>query len=192
MARSKKTGGWGGARFPGGAALILRCFSAGYLAFLGAAAYFFSTAEHRRLINFMSAIPYWDKYFHFFAMGTLSFFLNLVLSFRAFKVGKLPFLWGTWIVVFMSVSEECSQSYIPGRVFDIWDIAAAALGAIVLGRLAMFIYRKEFRQPILRKLRWLLRQSAQEGPIWAVFRGEGMEAWRGWKRRAKKPGQGGK
>lgn len=143
---------------------LLQCLTAAYLAFLGAAAFYFSTPEHRRMLNFMSAIPYWDKYFHFCATGMLSFFLNLVLSFRVWRVGGLPFLWGTWIVIVMSVAEEYSQSFIPGRVFDAWDIFAAACGSIFFGRLAMFIYRKEFRQPILRKVRWMVRQSIQDVP----------------------------
>ena len=169
-------------RFPGGARLILRCVTAGYLAFLGAAAYFFSTVEHRRLLNFMSAVPHWDKYFHFCAVGMLSFFVNLALSFRVLRIGKLPFLWGTWIVVFMAVSEEYSQSYIPGRVFDIWDIVAAASGAIVLGRVGMFIYQREFRQPILRKLKWLLRRSTRNAPPWIAFRGAGIGPRHWWKK----------
>jgi polysaccharide biosynthesis protein VpsQ len=157
--KAKTTPTW----YPGTAALLLRCFTAAYLAFLGLAAYYFSTMEHRRSLNFMQAIPFWDKYFHFCATGTLSFFLNLILSFRVWRIGRLPFLWGTWIVIAMAMSEEFSQSFIPGRVFDIWDIAAASAGAIVFGRLAMFIYSKEFRQPILRRLRWLVRQSTQHG-----------------------------
>jgi hypothetical protein len=170
MSGAKKKSKRRAKRFQLTAAWILWCTTAGYLAFLGVAAWFFSTTEHRRMLNFMSAIPHWDKYFHFCATGTLSFFVNLLLSFRVLRIAGLPFLWGTWLVIFMACSEEYSQSYIPGRVFDIWDLAAAAAGAIVFGRLAMFIYRKEFRQPILRKLRWFVRQSTQYGPPWVAFR----------------------
>lgn len=166
------------------AALTVRLITAGYLAFLGGAAYFFSTAAHRRMLNFMSAVPFWDKYFHFCATGMLSFFLNLVLNFRVLRIGKFPFLWGSWIVVFMAVCEEFSQSFIPGRVFDVWDIAAASLGALVFGRIGMFILQREFRQPILRKLRWFVRQSTEHAPPWIAFRGAGLGARHWWKRNA--------
>jgi hypothetical protein len=159
----------------------LRILTAAYLIFLGGAAFIFAKSEYRQLLNFMSAIPYWDKYFHFFATGTLSFFLNTVLGCRVLQIGKVGLPWGTMAVALMSVLEEWSQSFIPGRVFDIWDIAAAVSGTVVFGWLALYFHKHPLRVPEwLKKLQEL--PAADMDASWIAFRGAtaGNRHW--WKR----------
>jgi hypothetical protein len=163
----------------------LRILTAAYLIFLGAAAFIFAKSEYRQMLNFMSAIPYWDKYFHFLATGTLSFFLNIVLGCRSFRIGKLLLPWGTLAVALMSVIEEWSQSFIPGRVFDIWDICAAVSGTVVFGWLALYFNRHPVRMPAwLKKL--LEHPPAEMDATWIAFRGasSGNRHW--WKRAAER------
>ena len=155
---------------PRGMQLIVRIVTAGYLTFLGIAAYVFSKSQYRKMLNFMQAIPNWDKYFHFCATGSLCFLINTILSFRTFRIGKVRILWGTVIAMFMSITDEYSQTFIPGRVFDVWDIAAACSGAVVFGWIGLLLYEKEFKNPILRKLNVFLHQSGQQGPPWKWVR----------------------
>lgn len=158
---------------------LVQWLTLGYFIFLGVAAYVFSKSKYRRMLNFMSEIPQWDKYFHFCATGTLCFLINAVLSFRTFKIGKVRILWGTLIAMFMSITDEYSQTFIPGRVFDVWDIAAACSGAVVFGWLGLILYEKDFKNPILRKLSVFLHQSGQQGPPWK---------WVSFRRKKKKQG----
>jgi len=161
----------------------MRILTAAYLIFLGAAAFVFAKAEYRSLLNFMSVIPYWDKYFHFLATGSLSFLLNTVLGCRVFRVGKFSVLRGTAVVALMSILEEWSQSYIPGRVFDPWDITAAVSGTVIFGWIALHFHRHPPKTPTW--LTRLLEQPAAElDASWAAFRGatQGNRHW--WKRSA--------
>jgi VanZ family protein len=43
-------------------------------------------------------------------------------------------LLGSLVVVILAAAEEVSQLYIPGRSFDLLDLAADALGIWLLGR----------------------------------------------------------
>jgi VanZ family protein len=145
---------------------LMQWLTVGYFIFLGVSAYVFSKSKYRRMLNFMSSIPQWDKYFHFCATGMLCFLINAALSFRSFRIGKIRILWGTLIAMFMSITDEYSQTFIPGRVFDVWDIAAACSGAVVFGWIGLVLYEKEFKNPILRKISAFLHQSSQRGPPW--------------------------
>ena len=46
-----------------------------------------------------------------------------------------PVLLGSVAVLILAAAEEVSQLYIPGRSFDLFDLAADALGIWFLGRL---------------------------------------------------------
>ena len=61
---------------------------------------------------------------------------NGYASFMGFKPGMF---WGTLIAMFMSITDEYSQTFIPGRVFDVWDIAAACSGAVVFGWVGLML-----------------------------------------------------
>ena len=159
----------------------LRILTAAYLIFLGAAAFVFAKSEYRQMLNFMSVIPYWDKYFHFFATGCLSFFLNTVLGCRSIRFGKVLLPWGTLLVTLMSAVEEWSQSFIPGRVFDIWDIAAAVSGTVFFGWLALYFHRSPMHMPAwLKKL--LEHPAAKMDSTWIAFRGATSGNRHRWKR----------
>ena len=74
------------------------------------------------LFRFIYSVPYGDKIGHFCLMGIFSFLLNLALEAKAIKVGKINFLLGSLIVLFVVVVEEFSQLWVRGRTFDLGDL----------------------------------------------------------------------
>lgn len=72
--------------------------------------------------------PY-DKLLHMGEYAVLS-----VLFFRAWKKEKMKhalFL-SIFSTVLYGISDEIHQSFVPGRVMDIWDISADAVGSFIV------------------------------------------------------------
>lgn len=113
---------------------------------LGLAAAYFAVvaliiwlADHRDtqfIFGWLQALPGGDKLGHFLILGGFAFVLNHSLRYRTASLGGKPVLLGSLIVLLLAVAEETSQLFIPGRTFDLLDLAADALGILLLGRLA--------------------------------------------------------
>lgn len=97
----------------------------------------------RYLLDFVGNIPYGDKLGHFILMGGFSFLLNLVLNAKTFGIGKVNYLLGSLIVVFVVTLEEISQKFVAGRTFDWGDLVFDYLGIFVFGELARFICQRK-------------------------------------------------
>ena len=94
-------------------------------------------ADHRDtqfIFGWVHAVPGGDKFCHFLIFGGLALVANHSLRCRtvAFAGGRV--LLGSLVVLILAAAEEVSQLYIPGRSFDLLDLAADALGIWLLGR----------------------------------------------------------
>lgn len=78
--------------------------------------------------DLVKAIPYGDKVGHACLFGTLTFGINLGLSFRRWKILRLNLHVGTIFVVAFVVLEELSQASFPNRTLDPFDLMADAVG----------------------------------------------------------------
>ncbi len=71
----------------------------------------------------------YDKLLHIGEYAVLS-----MLFFRVWKKERIKhaFFWAIFSTVLYGVSDEIHQSFVPGRVMDIWDIAADAVGSLIV------------------------------------------------------------
>ncbi len=82
-----------------------------------------------RLWGWLHDVPLGDKICHFAFMFTWTLLINLALSRRTIPGGG-PLLLGSLIVTLLVLAEEFSQLWIPGRSFDLIDLAADFLGLV--------------------------------------------------------------
>jgi len=95
-------------------------------------------ADHRDtqfIFSWVHAVPGGDKLCHFLIFGGLALVANHSLRCRSVAFAGRPVLLGSVAVLILAAAEEVSQLYIPGRSFDLFDLAADALGIWFLGRL---------------------------------------------------------
>lgn len=90
----------------------------------------------------MQMMPYFDKIAHFCLMGFLALLVNLSLSCRQVQFFGQSWLLGSMIVLVPVVAEEFSQLLIPGRSFDLGDLAADGVGIWAFGRFAVYLYQR--------------------------------------------------
>ena len=88
------------------------------------------------IFSWIHAVPGGDKFCHFLILGGLAFVVNYALGCRTVPLAGRPVLLGSLAVLILATAEETSQLYIPGRSFDLLDLAADALGIWLVGRLA--------------------------------------------------------
>jgi VanZ family protein len=74
-------------------------------------------------------------------MGGFSLLLNLALTARKFRLGKINYLLGSLIALVAVTAEEVSQIFVTGRTFDRIDLIFDFSGIFVFGELAGFICR---------------------------------------------------
>ncbi len=77
-----------------------------------------------------------DKAGHFLLIGTLAWALNHALRGRLVSLGFVRVQLGGMIIASVMTIEECSQMWIPGREFDLGDLAANYAGILVAGWLS--------------------------------------------------------
>ena len=83
-------------------------------------------------------IPFIDKFIHLIEYGILGF-----LFYRALRVSKLAsrvFLLAIIFSILYALSDEIHQFFVPGREFDLWDLAADSLGIVLV---ALYLKRKQ-------------------------------------------------
>jgi VanZ family protein len=119
--------------------------------FLVSAAVLVWVADQPRFSSILALtrrLPWRDKGAHFLAMGGVSFALNYALRCRRWNIFGERWLVGTLLALVLAIAEEVSQAYLPGRVFDVDDLGAAGLGAILCGWVtAQLFQRGGFRIP---------------------------------------------
>jgi polysaccharide biosynthesis protein VpsQ len=112
----------------------IQCILLLFCMFLGLVIYTEDVGAGSRYWGWVNNVPMGDKFCHYTFMFTFSVLTNLALRCRAIRLGGQTLLLGTAIVTFVVVAEEFSQIWIPGRDFDLLDLAADLVG-IVCGAL---------------------------------------------------------
>jgi polysaccharide biosynthesis protein VpsQ len=93
------------------------------------------------VFRFVKSFPYGDKVAHFTLMGLLALAVNMALSCRIVRPGRVPLLVGSlWVALVVAV-EEAMQYYIPTRSCDPYDLLADFLGILLVGSLALLAGR---------------------------------------------------
>jgi len=87
--------------------------------------------------------PGGDKVAHVVFMGTLAYLVNLITFPRRVKLMRKTILLGTVMVIVFVTVEEFSQLFIPGRNFDLFDLAFSYLGIAI--SVWLFNYIKKAR-----------------------------------------------
>ena len=95
--------------------------------------------ETQPLFQPVRDLPMGDKGGHFLLMGGFSLMANLVLGARTVRIRHTNVLLGSLIVATVVFCEEASQILVPGRTFDLMDLAADAAGIWVFGRAARWL-----------------------------------------------------
>jgi hypothetical protein len=103
--------------------------------------------NYQYLFAFIRAIPGGDKLGHFILMGLFAFLVNICLSCRTIRIAGRQVLVGSIIVITVITIEELSQSLIPYRSFDLFDLMADYLGGVAFGQAARLYNRKGRLRP---------------------------------------------
>ena len=96
--------------------------------FLGLVIYTADAGRGPQYWGWLEQVPLGDKIGHCSLMFTLCLLANLALGCRRVRAGRVAFLVGTAVVALLVAGEEFSQRWIPGRDFDLLDLAADAVG----------------------------------------------------------------
>jgi polysaccharide biosynthesis protein VpsQ len=99
--------------------------------------------SYQSSFSFIREIPGGDALGHFTLMGLFAFLSNISLNCRAVRVVGRPVLLGSTTVIALITVEEVSQSLIPHRSFDLFDLAADYLGVMASGRAARILCSRE-------------------------------------------------
>ncbi len=96
--------------------------------FVGSVVYAADAGIGKPFFDAIRSQPLGDKISHFFLMGTLATLANRAFGRRSVRSGWLAAGIGTLVVLTVVVAEEISQIWIPGRTFELYDLAADFLG----------------------------------------------------------------
>src|SRR5262245_23144747 len=94
-------------------------------------------------------VPFRDKGIHFVEYGTLA--ALLVHAFRGSWASlRAPaLLFAAWsVTVFWGLLDEIHQAFVPGRVADVRDVVADALGGLLGAAIYLVIVRIRSRSPV--------------------------------------------
>ncbi|HYO92569.1 MAG TPA: VanZ family protein [Pyrinomonadaceae bacterium] len=107
-----------------------------YALFLALLVFLADQRQYQFIFRVVRRTPYADKVGHFLLMGILSLLVNLALSCRKTRVGKVSFLTGSLIVAIVVTLEEFSHIFVRYRSFDLIDLLFDYAGIILFGLLA--------------------------------------------------------
>jgi hypothetical protein len=93
----------------------------------------------RAFLAWVNSIPLGDKVGHVFLIGTLAFLFNHALAGRTLSIARRRVLLAPLLVAAVMTFEETSQIWIPGRTFDLLDLAANYTGCVAAGLLANWL-----------------------------------------------------
>ena len=117
-------------------------FTAVWLAFISAVIFCADRHWLTPVYRFIGAYPGSDKAGHFVLIGGMAFMLNLSLGLRSVRLLGWGWLLGGVLVAIVCTIEEISQIWIPGRTFDLLDLAGDYAGIVCFGWLAKIVGRR--------------------------------------------------
>lgn len=82
---------------------------------------------------YVNYIPFGDKICHFFLIGTLTYFVNILFDRRRVDLFVKPVLLGSLCVFTFISFEEASQFFLAHRNCEILDLVANYLGIYIFG-----------------------------------------------------------
>lgn len=105
--------------------------------------YYVLTAMYCGLIFYLSSqpelprtgieIPYFDKLAHMIAFGGLAGLVSIgIRSSNESVPPRVQWLVPIAVAALYGVTDEIHQTFVPMRTFDLWDLAADGLGAILV------------------------------------------------------------
>lgn len=121
--------------------------AAGYCAILFAIVWFADHEQFHFIFAWIRAIPGGDYVCHFLLVGGLAFVLNWALRGRKVRCAGCGWLLGSVIAFVLFTGEECSQIWLPGRTFDLLDLAANWAGVWCFDRVARRVLAREGKPP---------------------------------------------
>lgn len=92
------------------------------------------------VMQISSLFPYADKLGHMLVWGCLGALANAALRFRRCTLLGITTYLGSVLVFGLAFGEEMSQYFFPHRHVELADLAADALGIILLSRLAFALH----------------------------------------------------
>lgn len=119
----------------------LKSLAALYTLFLVLLVFLADQKQYQFLFRFVRRTPYADKVGHLFLMGLFSLVINLALSCRRVRIGRLSLLLGSLIVMVVVTIEEFSQRFVRYRTFDPMDLLFDYTGIFLFGLLASHLMR---------------------------------------------------
>ncbi|HEX8747287.1 MAG TPA: VanZ family protein [Pyrinomonadaceae bacterium] len=117
-----------------------------YALFLALLVFMADQKQYQFIFRVVRRTPYADKAGHFLLMGVLSLLVNLALSCRKTRIGKLSLLTGSLVVALVVTLEEFSQIFVRYRSFDPVDLLCDYAGIILFGLLATYLTKPRFAQ----------------------------------------------
>ena len=76
------------------------------------------------LLQLMNSVPYGDKFAHFFVIGTLTFFVNILLDQKKTEFFITPLLLGSVLVFALVSIDEVVQMFVAHRNCELLDFVA--------------------------------------------------------------------
>jgi hypothetical protein len=102
----------------------------------------------RPLVRGLHAVPLGDKLCHFVLATGLGIAAAALPDARKGALRRLPIPLATLVVALVAALEELSQRFIPGRTFDLADMAADGFGIALGTLLALRFVRVASRVPV--------------------------------------------
>lgn len=115
-----------------------------YALFLALLVFLADQRQYQFVFRVVRRTPYADKAGHFLLMGIFSLLVNLALSCRKTRIGKLSLLTGSLVVGIVVTLEEFSQIFVRYRSFDPVDLLFDYAGILLFGLLASYLTRLRF------------------------------------------------
>jgi polysaccharide biosynthesis protein VpsQ len=113
-----------------------------YLLILGVIVFLADQKKYQPLFRRVREMPYGDKLGHLVLMGLFSFFLNMAMGCRTWRIRRIELLGGSLIVALVVTLEEFSQLFFRTRTFDAVDLVFDYLGIFSFGLLAYFLTKR--------------------------------------------------
>lgn len=116
---------------------MLKLLGYGFVIFIAVVLVYADMGWDLFLFDWVKYLPFKDKLGHFLLIGTLTFFVNILLDFRRVNIGKRELLLGSVLVFLFFTLEEMSQAFLANRNCEFLDFLCNTFGILIFERLAL-------------------------------------------------------